>query len=80
MPVPLRLIADVPPVEEVLTMVSDPVAAPAVVGSKTRFKVVDEPGFKVTGNVTPDIENPVPVSVAELIVTAPVPEEVNVTV
>ena len=36
-------------------------------------------GFKVTGNVAPDIVKPVPVSVPELMVTGPVPVEVNVT-
>jgi hypothetical protein len=36
-------------------------------------------GFKVTGNVAPDIVNPVPVNVAELMVTGAVPLEVSVT-
>ena len=33
----------------------------------------------MTGNVAPDIVNPVPLSVAELMVTGAVPVEVNVT-
>jgi hypothetical protein len=35
--------------------------------------------LSVSGNVSPEIENPVPVIVAELTVTAPVPVEVSVT-
>jgi hypothetical protein len=42
--------------------------------------VIAWPGFKVTGNELPDdIVKPVPLSVAELIVTAAVPVEVKVT-
>ena len=37
------------------------------------------PGFKVTGNVTPEAVNPAPVSAAEAIVTGEVPVEVRVT-
>jgi hypothetical protein len=36
-------------------MVSCPVAAPAAVGSNCTFSVTDWVGFKVTGNVAPDI-------------------------
>ena len=36
--------------------------------------------MSVRGNVAPVIENPVPVKVAELTVTAAVPEDVNVSV
>jgi hypothetical protein len=50
-----------------------------VAGSNCTFRVTDWVGFKVTGNVAPDIVKPVPLSVPELIVTGPVPVEVNVT-
>ena len=36
------------------------------------------PGLRVTGNVAPDIENPVPDMVPELTVTGAVPDEVRV--
>ena len=41
--------------------------------------VTDCVGFKVTGKVAPDIVKPVPLNVAELMVTGAVPVEVNVT-
>ena len=50
-----------------------------VVGSNCTFSVTDWLGFKVTGNVAPDIVKPVPLNVAELMVTGAVPVEVNVT-
>ena len=48
-------------------------------GSNCTFRVTDWVGFKVTGNVAPDIVKPVPLKVAELMVTGAVPVEVNVT-
>jgi hypothetical protein len=78
-PVPLRLTAAVLSVDELLWMLSWPVAAPAVVGSNCTFRVTDSVGFKVTGNVAPDIVYPAPLSVAELMVTCAVPVEVSVT-
>jgi hypothetical protein len=59
-------------------MVSCPVAAPVAVGSNCTSNVIAELGFKVTGNVAPDIVKPVPVRVPELMVTGAVPVEVNV--
>jgi hypothetical protein len=50
-----------------------------VVGSNCTFNVTDWLGFKVTGNVAPDIVKPVPVNSAELMVTGAVPVEVSVT-
>ena len=38
------------------------------------------PGFSVTGNVAPEIANPLPAIAAELIVTGAVPDEVSVSV
>ena len=48
-------------------------------GSNCTFSVTDWVGFKVTGKVAADIVKPVPLSVAELMVTGAVPVEVNVT-
>ena len=76
---PLRLIATVLLVDELLWMVSSPVAAPAAVGSNCTSRVTAKLGFKVTGNVAPEIVKPVPLNVAELTVTGAVPVEVNVT-
>ena len=76
---PLRPITAVPLVDELLWMVSCPVKAPAEVGSNCTSSVTAKLGFKVTGKVAPDIVKPVPLNVAELIVTGAVPAEVNVT-
>ena len=78
-PVPLRLTTAVLLVDESLWIVSWPEAAPVTAGSNCTFSVTDWPGFKVTGNVPPDIVKPVPVNAAELMVTGAVPVEVNVT-
>jgi hypothetical protein len=78
-PVPVRLITAVALVDELLWIVTCPVAAPVVVGSNCTCSVTDWVGFKVTGNVAPDIVKPVPVSAPELMVTGAVPVEVNVT-
>ena len=48
-------------------------------GSNFTLRVADWVGFRVTGKVAPDIVKPVPVNVAELMVTGAVPVEVNVT-
>ena len=78
-PVPLRLTTAEPLVDELLWMVNWPDPAPVVVGSNCTFNVTDWLGFKVTGNVAPDIVKPVPVNAAELMVTGAVPVEVSVT-
>jgi hypothetical protein len=77
--VPLRLITAVALVEELLRIVSCPVAAPVAVGSNCTSNVTARPGFKVTGNLAPDIVKPVPLNVPELMVTGDVPVEFNVT-
>jgi hypothetical protein len=77
--VPLRAITAVPLVDELLWMVSCPVKAPAVAGSNCTSRVTARLGFNVTGKVAPDIVKPVPLNIAELIVTGAVPVEVNVT-
>jgi hypothetical protein len=79
-PVPLRLIAVVPPVEALLLIVTDPLAAPAVVGSKLIVSVAACFGFSVIGELMPDSAKPVPAVDTPLIVSAAVPEEVSVTV
>jgi hypothetical protein len=60
-------------------MVSCPVAAPVAVGSNCTSNVTAKLGFKVTGNVAPDIVKPVPLSAPELMVSGAVPVELNVT-
>ena len=77
-PIPLRLTTAVPLVDELLWIVNWPDAPPVAVGSNCTFSVADWPGFKVTGNVAPDTVKPLPLGVAELIVTGAVPVEVNV--
>jgi hypothetical protein len=78
-PVPLRLTTAVPLLEELLLRVSDPLAAPAVVGLKVTVRVTLWPGLRVTGKLAPDTVNPAPVTAPELIVRSPVPEEVIFT-
>jgi hypothetical protein len=77
-PVPLRLTTTVLLVDESLCIVSWPDAVPAAVGSNFTLSVTVSPGFKVTGNVPPDMVKPVPLNAAELMVTGAVPVEVNV--
>lgn len=80
MPVPLSPIVAVPPLEELLVMVSFPVTAPLEVGLNCTFKAAVLPGDRVSGNVTPEVLKPAPVTVAALTVTVDVPEEVKVSV
>jgi hypothetical protein len=77
-PNPLRLITAVLAVEELLVIVSCPVAAPGTVGSNCNVSVVCWPGFNVSGNVAPDTVNPAPVNVAALTVTGSDPVEAKV--
>ena len=79
-PVPLRAIDVDEPLEELLAKTSCPVAPPARVGSNCTVRAVDWPGFKVIGKLAPDTEKPVPVSVAELMVSAAAPVELKVNV
>jgi hypothetical protein len=78
--VPLKLIVEVVPVDELLVKVTAPLTAPAVVGSNTMLSVAELPALSVSGKLTPEIENPVPETVAALIVTEDVPVELSVTV
>jgi hypothetical protein len=77
-PVPLRLTIAVLLVDESLWIVSWPAAAPGAAGSNCTSSVTDWLGFKVAGNETPEIVNPAPVRVPDLIVTGAVPVDVNV--
>jgi hypothetical protein len=78
-PVPLRPITVAPLVEELLLMVSWPVAAPTAVGLNCIFSTASSPGSSVVGSVGPDNVKPEPVSVVALIVTGAVPVEDKVT-
>lgn len=78
-PVPLRLTGTVGLVDALLLTVSVPVAAPTAVGANFTLSVTVCFGFNVIGNVAPDTVKPVPLIVAELIVSADVPVEVTVT-
>jgi hypothetical protein len=75
-PVPLSAIVAV---TALLVIVTVPVAAPAVVGSKPTVKVAVCPGFSVKGVLRPDAENPAPLTVTPLIVAATDPDDVTVT-
>ena len=77
-PVPVRATAAVPLVEELLEMVSVPLAAPADVGANWTVSVAVWPALSVSGKLAPEIEKPVPDSVAELMVTAAVPVDDSV--
>ncbi len=78
-PVPLSLTVTVLPEEELLEMVTAPAADPGAVGSKLTCSVNDWPGFRVAGNVPLVMANPKPDAVTELMVSAAVPDEVNVS-
>jgi hypothetical protein len=79
-PVPLRLTTVEEPVEELLDSVNWPLSAPAAVGANCRVSDAAWPGFKVNGKLVPETENPLPVTVAVLTVTAEVPVDDNVSV
>jgi hypothetical protein len=51
---------------------------PVTVGSNCTLSVTVWPGFKVIGNVAPDMVKPGPLEVADWMVTGAVPVEVNV--
>lgn len=79
-PLPLSAIEVEAPPAESLASVSCPVTPPAREGSNCTVSVIDWPGLKVAGKLAPDTEKPVPVSVAELMVTAAAPVELTVNV
>jgi hypothetical protein len=79
-PVPVRVTTAGFPVDEVLLIVSWPVAAPAAVGANWTCNVTVWVGFSVTGRVPPTIVKPVPLMFAEFTVTGAAPLDVNVNV
>src|SRR6202020_1833443 len=78
-PVPLRATVKVGLVVEVLTTVSLPVNAPAVVGAKVTGTTTVWPGVRIMGRVVATIEYPVPETASEVIDTLAVPIEVKVS-
>jgi len=62
-----------------LTIEMLPVALPVTVGEKTALKLVLWPPERVSGNVRPLVLKPVPVTVAWVMVTLPVPVLVRLT-
>jgi len=79
-PLPVRLITVEAPLDELLVKVSEPVSAPADVGSNCTVSVAVEFGLIVSGKVAPEKVKPDPAAVAALMVTATVPVEDRVTV
>ena len=77
--VPLSATVAVLPVEELLLIVSCPLALPVLLGSNCTCRVRDCVGFSVTGKLPPTIEKPAPVIAAELTVTGAVPVDVRVS-
>ena len=65
--------------EALLVIEMLPVALPMTVGEKTALKLVLWPPERVSGNVRPLILKPVPVTVAWVMVTLPVPVLVRLT-
>jgi len=78
--VPLKATVVTLPVDELLLMVSVPFAAPVAVGLNCTCNVSDWFGFNVAGKLPPTKAKPVPLIVAELIVTGAVPVELRVSV
>jgi hypothetical protein len=77
--VPPKFTTAVPPVDELLMIVSWPLADPVDVGRNCTCNVIDCVGFNVAGRLPPTIVNPPPVIVTELTVTGEVPVDVNVS-
>jgi hypothetical protein len=76
--VPLSKTTAVLSVDELLLIVSCPLADPIVVGLNCTCNVTDCVGFNVTGRLPPRIAKPAPVTTAEFTVTGAVPAEVSV--
>ena len=77
-PIPFRATNAVPPVVELLLIVTWPLAVPVVVGSNCTCSVTDCVGFNVSGRLPPTIAKPVPVIAAELTITGDVPVDIKV--
>jgi len=79
LPVPLKLTVVIGFATDVLTIVSVPVARPAVAGSNETWIVAACPAIKMRGEAPPESENPAPCTVARLTVTGKTPEDDKVT-
>jgi hypothetical protein len=77
-PVPLRVTAVLPPVDELLLIVILPLADPVAVGRNCTCSVTAWFGFSVTGRLPLTIVKPAPEIAAEFTVTGDVPVDVNV--
>ena len=77
LPVPLKPTTILPPVQ-LLEIVNCPAYEPVVNGANSIFRFAVWPGFKVTGNVIPETEKPLPVIDTALTVTGDVPDAVSV--
>jgi hypothetical protein len=77
-PVPLRFTTRLP-CEELLAIVRAPVAEPACCAENRTLSVAVCPGFSVSGKLVPDTAKPVPVTVADVTVTAAPPVDDRVT-
>jgi hypothetical protein len=77
--VPLRAITAVP-ADVFVARLTVPLSVPLAVGSNVTVRVAVLPGFSVSGNASPEIAKPVPVTAPALIVSGEVPEDVSVTV
>ena len=79
-PVPLKATIAVLPVNELLLIVSCPLALPVAAGANCTCRVADWVGFSVIGKLPPTILKPVPVIATGLTVTGEVPVDVKVKV
>jgi len=77
--VPVRATVAVPPLVELLLIMSCPVSVPAAVGRNCSCKVTDWLGLSVIGKLPATMVKPAPVIEAEFTVTADVPDDVSVT-
>jgi hypothetical protein len=76
--VPLRVTIAVLPVDELLLIITWPLADPVVVGPNCTCSVSACPGFNVTGKLPPPRLKPAPEITTEFTVTAAVPLDVSV--
>ncbi len=76
-PTPLKWTASVPPLT--VTEIA-PVLLPALFGSNFAVKITDWLGVSVCGVVSPDMLNPVPLTLADLIATLSLPSLVSFSV
>lgn len=77
---PLRLITVTGFVNEVLTIVSVPVAGPVTIGLNSTFSAAVWPPLSDKGNTPPDTEKPEPATMAAVTVTGKLPDEERVSV